>query len=82
MPKYGVYAKAVELLCFKPALARLAAFASSEKGKAALNSFPAFAIWTNAAIKTTVACLTAQKRLQEVTIAAIFTLQGLNDFEF
>ena len=44
MPKYGVYAKAVELLCFKPALARLAAFASSEKGKAALNSFPAFAI--------------------------------------
>ena len=58
MPKYGIYAKAVELLCFKPALARLAAFASSKKGKAALNSFPAFAIWTNAAIETTVACFT------------------------
>jgi hypothetical protein len=47
-----------------------------------LNSFPAFAIWTNAAIETTVACFTAQKRLQEVMIAAIFMLQGLNDFEF
>lgn len=63
MPKYGIYAKAVELLCFKPALARLAAFASSEKGKAALNSFPAFAIWTNATVETTVACFTAQKTL-------------------
>lgn len=63
MPKYGIYAKAVELLCFKPALARLAAFASSKKGKAALNSFPAFAIWTNVAIETTGGLLHRTKTL-------------------
>lgn len=40
MPKYGIYAKAVELLCFKPALARLGGICKLEKRKGCFEFVP------------------------------------------